>query len=200
MSELQIYAAYDDEGIYVYQAFRPSIAQAALAQGSFGGGGFSMERMTWVKPSLGWMLYRAGYAAKDGQEYILKIKLRHDGFRQALDWAVASTWNPSVFETEDAWQHALKQSPVRLQWDPDRDLHGEKLERRAIQLGLRAQAVHAYVNEWIIGLEDVTPLAHAIKAAKDGHQAMPAVPEERAYPVNDLLIRRLGITPAGAAE
>ncbi len=36
MSERHIYAAYDDAGIHVYQAFTPSIVQAALAKGTFG--------------------------------------------------------------------------------------------------------------------------------------------------------------------
>ncbi|HBB34945.1 MAG TPA: hypothetical protein DDZ80_20145 [Cyanobacteria bacterium UBA8803] len=31
--------------------------------GNFGKG-FSLHRMTWIKPSLGWMLYRSGYATK----------------------------------------------------------------------------------------------------------------------------------------
>lgn len=193
MTERQIYAAYDDEGIYVYQAFRPSIVQAALERGTFGGGGFNMDRMTWIKPSFGWMLYRAGYAMKEGQEGVLKIKLSHDGFRQVLEWAVESTWNRGVFDSEEAWQLALRNSPVRLQWDPDRNLKGGKLERRAIQLGLRGKAVYAYVNEWIIGLEEVTSLAHTIKAARDSNREMPAVPEERVYPVSDELVQRLGI-------
>ena len=194
MTERQIYAAYDDEGIFVYQAYRPSIVKAALENGTLGGGGFKMERMTWIKPSFGWMLYRAGYAMKDEQQGILKIKLSHDGFLQALEWAVESTWNPSVHETEADWKQAVKQSPVRVQWDPDRNLAIGKLERRAIQIGLRGKAVYAYVNDWIIGLEDVTELAHAIKHAVDNRREHPSVPEERVYPVSAALVQRLGIT------
>jgi hypothetical protein len=193
MSERLIRAAYDDEGIYVYQAFRPSIVQAAVEKGTFGGGGFKMDRMTWIKPSFGWMLYRAGYAMKEEQQAIVRIKLRHEGFQHALAWAVESTWNRAAFESENEWQQALRRSPVRLQWDPDRNLRGGKLERRAIQLGLRGKAVDAYVNEWIIGIEDVTSLTHAVKAAKDGHQTMPLVPDELVYEVDDALARHLGI-------
>ena len=83
MSERQIYAAYDDEGVYVYQAFKPSIVKAALDKGTFGAG-FNMERMTWIKPSFGWILYRSGYATKTRQEAILKIKLTHEGFLKIL--------------------------------------------------------------------------------------------------------------------
>ncbi len=76
MIERQIYAAFDEDGIYVYQAFQRKIVDAALLKGTFGEG-FQMNRMTWIKPSFGWMLYRSGYATKPNQEAILKIRLSH---------------------------------------------------------------------------------------------------------------------------
>jgi len=48
----QIFANYDFDGIYVYQAFKPSIVEAALEKGTFGKG-FGLDRMTWIKPSTG---------------------------------------------------------------------------------------------------------------------------------------------------
>ena len=33
--------------------------------------------MTWIKPSLAWVLYRSGYARKHNQQRILKVKLGH---------------------------------------------------------------------------------------------------------------------------
>jgi hypothetical protein len=195
MTERQIYAAYDDGGIYVYQAFTPETVRAALAKGTFGRG-FSLDRMTWIKPSFGWMLYRSGYATKSRQEAILKIRLSHDGFLSILRESIETSYNPRVFDSEDSWRQALKQSPVRHQWDPERLLSGYKhpADRRAIQIGIDDWVVQKYVNEWIIGLEEVTQLAHAIKQAKDDRTPFPPVPEERVYPVDDELKRRLGIT------
>ena len=46
-------AEFDEEGVYVYQAFRDSIADYALAHGRFGGPDFNPARMTWIKPSFG---------------------------------------------------------------------------------------------------------------------------------------------------
>ena len=69
----RIFASYDDEGIYVYQAFTPTTVASALKRGTFDRG-FSLDRMTWIKPSFGWMLYRSGYASKHRQEAILKIR------------------------------------------------------------------------------------------------------------------------------
>jgi hypothetical protein len=195
MSTRQIYASYDDAGLFVYQAFNPEIVRAAMEKGTFADG-FSLERMTWIKPSLGWMLYRSGYATKPDQEAILKIKISHDGFSTILRESVETTFNPHVYTSKDAWQSALKESKVRHQWDPERNLSLEQHPtRRAIQIGIRGWVVHRYVSEWIVGLEEVTELAHAVKNAKDKKLTFPPVPEERVYPLDSDLVQRLGITP-----
>ncbi len=80
-------AAFDDDTVIVYQAYSDAIADEALRLGTFGQA-FSLGRMTWVKPSFGWMLYRSGYGRKPGQERVLRISLTHDGFRAALAAAV----------------------------------------------------------------------------------------------------------------
>jgi len=192
LSERQIYADYDTQGIFVYQAFTPSIVQAALTKGTFGAG-FGLDRMTWIKPSLGWMLYRSGYASKPNQEAILKIKLSHAGFLEILRRSIESTFSPQVYASEGEWTQALHRSEVRHQWDPERHIKGHKLERRAIQIGIRGETVRSYVNEWIIGLEDVTPLAQAIGAAVRNKRPLPDVPEERVYPVDAEFQRSLEI-------
>ncbi|MEO0561522.1 MAG: DUF4291 family protein [Chloroflexota bacterium] len=194
MTERRIYAAYDDGGVYVYQAFKPSIVAAALAKGTFGAG-FNMERMTWIKPSFAWMLYRSGYATKTRQEAILKIKLTHAGFLTILGESVETSYNPAVYTSEDVWRRALKRGNVRHQWDPERTLAlGKHPMRRAIQIGIRGWVVERYVQEWIIGLEEVTALAQAVQAAKVARQPYPVVPEERLYPVDDVLAKQLGVT------
>ncbi len=180
----QILANFDNEGIIVYQAFNPSIAEEAVRLGTFGKG-FNLERMTWIKPSFGWMLYRSGYATKHNQERILKIKLSHDGFLAILSQGIHTSFEPDLFKTEIDWQLALRRGEVRYQWDPDRDLQLRRLERRALQVGIRGSVVRDYVNRWILGLEDVTELAHAIKEAVESKQKqLPLVPEERVYEVS----------------
>jgi hypothetical protein len=192
--ERRIYAAYDDSGVYVYQAFKPGIVKAALAKGTFGAG-FNTERMTWIKPSFAWMLYRSNYATSVRQEAILKIKLSHEGFLSILRESVETSYNPAVYAEEDLWRRTLKRSSVRHQWDPERYLTlGKHPYRRAIQIGISDWVVEKYVNEWIIGLEEVTELAHAVKAAKQKHQPFPPVPEERVYEVDADLVKSLGIS------
>src|SRR6267142_2830267 len=102
----RIIANYDEEGINVYQAFKPSIVAAALERGTFDKG-FGLDRMTWIKPSFGWMLYRSGYASKHRQEAILKIKITHAGFREILRQSIETSFNPMLYDSEPAWASAL---------------------------------------------------------------------------------------------
>lgn len=185
----QILAAFDHQGVFVYQAFNPAIAEEALREGTFGKS-FSLERMTWIKPSLGWMLYRSGYATKLNQERILKIKLTHQGFQTILAEGVPSSFNSSLFTSQADWEQSLQRSRVRYQWDPDRDLYLRKLERRALQLGICGSIVRDYINTWILTIEDITELAYAINCAiKQKQTVLPATPPETVYQV-DLQIQK----------
>ncbi len=189
----KIFANFDLEGIFVYQAFKPEIAEEALRLGTFGKG-FNLERMTWIKPSFGWMLYRSGYATKHRQERILKIKLSHAGFQAILFQGVPTVFDRNLFATELDWQKALNQGDVRYQWDPDRNLRLHKLERRAIQLGIRGKTVQNYVDKWIIGIEDVTALAQQIhNAIAHKMSELPLVPEEQVYEVSPEIAKILGL-------
>ena len=190
MSLREIRASYDEEGVWVYQAYKPEIVAAALEKGTFGKG-FSLERMTWIKPSFGWMLYRSGFASKHRQTAILKIKVCHEGFREILGLAELTSFDRSRFDTKGEWQLALKHSKVRVQWDPDRALRLHKLERRAIQIGIRGEVVSRYVNEWIVDMVEVTALAKACGEAARGRTQAPEVPEETVYPVSEVIRARL---------
>ncbi len=74
-----ILAQYDDDAIVVYQAFRPEVGRWAGEHGRFGDG-FSLGRMSWIKTSFLWMMYRSGWATKPGQEAVLAIWVKRTGF------------------------------------------------------------------------------------------------------------------------
>lgn len=152
-----VVAHSDADSVVVYQAFNPHIAQYAVAHQRFGGAAYSFNRMTWIKPNFMWMMYRAGWAQKPGQEHILAIWLSRSGFDEILTQAVHSSYQAEVYGSEENWKVALTNSEVRLQWDPDHDPLGHKLERRAIQLGLRGQVQRRFNEEWLLGVEDITP-------------------------------------------
>lgn len=74
MNERIIRALYDEDTITIYQAFNEQIAKSALEHQTFVSPPFKMERMTWIKPSFLWMMYRSGWATKDNREKYFSYK------------------------------------------------------------------------------------------------------------------------------
>ena len=120
------------------------IADTALKHGTFVSPPFSMNRMTWIKPSFLWMMYRAGWGFKDdGQRRILAIEITHEGFNWALAHSCPSE-RPHALDNE-GWQRLKDASTCSIQWDPERDLHFAPLPHRTIQIGLSGEAVSAFM-------------------------------------------------------
>ncbi len=180
----QIRALFDASTIRVYQAYSHQIADAALAHGTFVSPPFKIDRMTWVKPSFLWMMYRSGWGFKDaGQTRILAIDISREGF----EWALANSCpsHPDDAMTHDDWQRLKAMSPVRIQWDPERDLHLNALPYRSIQIGLSKAAVELYVSQWIQRITDITDMSHAIHrliSRNDFDAAHAMLPNEAVYP------------------
>ena len=148
-------AQYNEETIVVYQSYRNEIGHFA-ARNQFFGGAFSLERMTWIKPNFLWMMYRNGWGTKEGQEVVLAIHLKRGAFEKYLRNAVYSSFNQVEDQPQGEWKEDVKNSGVRLQWDPDHDPYGAKLERRAIQIGLRNDFIKSYAKEDIVLIEDIS--------------------------------------------
>ncbi|PSM31557.1 DUF4291 domain-containing protein [Haliangium sp. UPWRP_2] len=150
-----ILAQFDDQSIVVYQAYAPEIGHPAAQHGRFVAP-WSRSRMSWIKPNFLWMMYRSGWGTKPGQEVVLAIRLLRRGFDECLAAAVPSSFDPACGADHARWAQAIKQSDVRLQWDPDHDPKGLKQERRALQLGLRGPTLSRYADEWILSIEDIS--------------------------------------------
>ena len=171
---------WDAEGVWLYQAFNDAIADWAVDHQQLGGPQFNPLRMTWVKPSFAWVLYRSGYARKHNQTRILGLKVPHAQLAELL--------------SRCACKHGGGGSKGRVQWDPARDLMTSEgreprrmLRERAIQIGLSRDLSERYVGS-VLQIRDVTDLAHRVgdaHAAKDVKAAMAALlrelPYERAY-------------------
>lgn len=176
-----ILAQFDQESIVVYQAYRPSIGRWAAEHGRFGGE-FSLGRMSWIKPNFLWMMYRSGWGTKEGQEVVLAVRLRRSAFDAVVAAAVPSTHDRAHHASAREWQAALRTSEVRLQWDPDHDPAGRRLERRAIQLGLRGETLRRYASEWILGIEDISAFVAEQRAhAREPGWTRLVTPREEVY-------------------
>ena len=182
-----VLAQYDDETVVVYQAYRSSIANYAVKNQAFGGD-FSFSRMSWIKPNFLWMMYRSGWASKPGQEHVLAIRMLRDGFDEICRRAVKSSFDRHGYETEAEWKAAVGASDARLQWDPDHLPNGRPTERRAVQLGLRGDALRSFSGDWVREIEDVTEFVHQQHGVlqSEGPGALMA-PTEHVYPAHENL-------------
>jgi hypothetical protein len=176
----QIRADYDQNSIVVYQAYRPEIAHAAVNAQRFVVP-FSMTRMTWVKPSFLWMMERCGWATKSGQEHVLRVRITRAGWEEALSRASL---------TGDSVKGAI----VQVQWDPERNVRGGRLDHRSIQVGLGREIVQRYVEQWTVSIDDITPFVAKLREQRSaGEHELVAnqLPIERPYRLPDALRARV---------
>lgn len=191
----EIRAVYDRHTITVYQAYREAIAVPALKNGHFVPP-FSLNRMTWIKPSYLWMMERSNWAQKSGQEFILAIKIKRDYWEKALSLGVLTHPDPAIYASGAEWDEKFKTAPVHIQWDPERSLNGTKLQVRSIQVGISRFLIEEYNTKWIESITYQTPLTKKIsRFLKEGKhkEAKRLLPEERVYPLPTAIGQIIGI-------
>ena len=188
----QVRATFDDDTITVYQAYPAAIALPATANGSFDNTPFKLDRMTWIKPSFFWMMYRSGWATKPSQEHVLAIRITRAGFEKALSLACLSHFDPDVYPDHATWEARKRTSPVRVQWDPERNLALEPLPWRSLQVGLTGEAANHYVHRWTV---DITDITDRIRRAVESQVLVSALaPHEEPYPLPSGIAQGIGAT------
>lgn len=190
ISSCQIRANFNARTIRVYQAYNDQIADSALANGRFVSPPFKRERMTWIKPSFLWMMYRAGWGLKDSnQSRILAIDITREGFDWALEHSCGTRREASM--SEEQWLTLKATSPVRIQWDPERNLLSEPKNYRSIQVGLGKDATALYVDEWMQKVTDITDMvktAHEFIRNSEFKLAQEMLPVEEVYPYSGKIL------------
>ncbi|MGW0854757.1 DUF4291 domain-containing protein [Streptomyces sp. NPDC002690] len=185
--QYEVRARHTDTTVTVYQAYRPEIGIPAARDDRFPPA-WKRDRMTWIKPSFLWMMYRCGWALKEGQETVLAVEITREGFAWALENAELSHYVRGLHPDRAAWSRSLRRAPARVQWDPERDLRLNPLPYRSLQLGLSGEASARYADEWTVSVTDVTPLAreiHHLVRAGDLDAAGALLPRETPYAAPD---------------
>ncbi|KAI9790226.1 MAG: hypothetical protein M1833_001970 [Piccolia ochrophora] len=193
----EIRALYDEDTITVYQAYSESIAGPAVKEQRLSASSnFSYFRMTWIKPSWCWMMYRSGYGCKDaGQARILALCMKHEHFQQLLAQAAVTAGQVGGLTAEE------RAKPVRVQWDPERSPRLGALPHRSIQIGISRSLSQKWAEEWIESIEDVTSKAQALKQGLADNEElkheelvrMGLLPVERVYRLPNEICTNLGI-------
>lgn len=184
----EIFAQYDRQYIRVYQAYNSTIAKEAIALQTFGEN-FNINRMTWIKPSFLWLMYRSNWGTKKNQECILALDLYRSKFNEILQKAVLTSPDSTSY-TGVQWEKAFDETTVYCQWDPDRNINGNMIHRAAIQIGLKGSTLRGFLDETIFRIEDLTPLVRKWnEQRKNGKLNSKNLPVEKLYPIKDKELR-----------
>jgi hypothetical protein len=191
----QIRALFDAKTITVYQAYNKKIALPAIKNNRFEAP-FSFNRMTWIKPSFLWLMERSNYGTKSNQEYILGIKLKREAWEKLLNMGVLTHPDLHIYKSASHWQESFDAAKVHIQWDPERNLKGGKLEIRSIQVGISRFLIHDFNEHWIEQIEDYTPLVKKINQLRKAgkyKEAKRLLPSEKIYPIPAEIGQKIGI-------
>lgn len=135
-------------------------------------------------------MYRSGWSYKDAnQAHILAITMKQSGLLSLLHSA-------SISSSSDA-----KSSSIRVQWDPERTILLGKLPYRSLQLGISGDINKQWIEEWIVGIEDITETVRKWKGWIDeGEEGVKRVElemeqhwKEEVFSVGDQLKAKLGM-------
>ena len=124
------------------------------------------------------------WGTKEGQEITLGLRIRRSFFDRLLANAVPSSFEASGLADRTAWAAAVEASEVRLQWDPDHAPDGAKLARRAVQMGLRGQALRELATSALVEVIDMTAWVAEQRAHALGDWQKLRTPVENVYPVS----------------
>ncbi len=135
-------------------------------------------------------LSRSLSRTKLGQEHILAIRIARTGFEEDLASTSLSHYDDSVYSSPEQWRARKQASLVRVQWDPERDLHLEPLPWRSLQVGLSGSVVTQYLHDWIVSIDDITERAQLLRTAAVADPSL--LPAECPYPLPDQIAQAVG--------
>lgn len=183
----QIRACFDEETITIYQAHGAQIARPAVASGGF----VPPFRMEPDDPDQTIVLLddvpqRLGNQVRPG------VCTGHSDhprrFRVGFAHSCLSHYQNPPYGGREGWEAHRRATPVRVQWDPERDIDMNRLGWRSIQIGLADEAVCRCVNEWTVDITGITgPVCEpAMRTDVSGS------PAERPYPLSEELAHIIG--------
>lgn len=184
----EVFASYNRKYIRIYQAYNSAIAEEAVQLQHFGDN-FNVNRMTWIKPSFLWLMYRSNWGTKKNQECILAIDIHREVFDRLLEKAVLTSPDSMMFDGSE-WEKNFKNTDVYCQWDSDRSLGGNPLNRAAVQIGIKGEALSDFLDNGIYKIEDLTSTVRKWNERRKKRQlSITELPSEKIYPVTDRKIR-----------
>ena len=72
-------------------------------------------------------------------------------------------FEPKVHNHIEKWRTEFEDAPVHVQWDPERTIHGKKLEHRSIQVGISRHVIRELTDDWLLEIADFTAQVRKIR-------------------------------------
>ena len=136
------------------------------------------------------MMYRSNWGTKKNQECILALDIYQTKFHELLEKAVLTSPDSPDY-TGLEWEKAFDETTVYCQWDPDRNVNGNVINRAAIQIGLKGNTLRDFLDKGIYRIEDLTPLVRKWNdQRKNGKLNSKTLPVEKIYSIKDRAIRK----------
>jgi hypothetical protein len=130
-------------------------------------------------------MHRCDWGEKRGQNRVLAIDMKREGFDRIVQQAVRSTFCADAYESLEHWRELLESSEARSQWSPERNERGELLKNWSLQLGIRGELSRLYADEWIVRITDITEMVRHLKHLRGLGQSIGGLlPKEQRYPLN----------------
>ena len=198
----EIRANYDKDTIVVYQAYAASIGIPAVRAQRFVAP-FSFRRMTWIKPSFLWLMHRSNWGQKDNQQVTLAVRIKRTGWDKALSLGVLTHPEPVANISRTVWETQFENARVHIQWDTERSLRGAGLNHYSIQVGISRHLIREFVDDWIVGIENVSDKVTKIRGyLKAGNEraAKRLLPTESVYAIaKPVALQRPGWAAVGVS-
>jgi len=179
-----VLAHFDAHTIVVYQACGESAGRHAIAHQQLGDLDSGVDRMGWITPAFLWMMHRSGWGTKPGLEITLGLRVRRPFFDRLFREGDASAFHEAMQATAEEWKRGADPFEARMQWDADRAPDGTGLARRALQLGVRGNALKALATTELLEVIDMSPFVEAQRAPAQAGAPWPGLrtPIEHVYP------------------
>ena len=151
--------------ISTFMAFSPKFLSVDLKRGIYFNDNLNFMRMSWVKTSLLWTLWRSDWGMREGQECVIKIDVPEDYMRRLM--GIATPTKSTIY------------SEVLYQRDPDRRIVGRRWKEgkeyfvkggNTVHFGIRNSRLEEYFTGISVGnVSDITETMRKICEARPMH-------------------------------
>ncbi|GHU63308.1 hypothetical protein FACS189418_6350 [Clostridia bacterium] len=181
--QYKIKACYTEDTVRVYQSFSPELGAEVLILRQFSKK-FPLDRMLWFKVSFLGSMYDCTWGKKPGRTKVIAFDIKREAFNYLLKNGLLSTYDEDIHLNHNNWKKMLDKTEICINWEADRNLFGNALSRKTVEIGVRYAVLEKCIQEWIVGITDITNSIVCIKSSLEQYSfSEKDLPKETDYPL-----------------